>query len=1253
MPTATPSAQARVCEGGRAGILKIPMDSQPHTNRSLALAPLGRPSPAGSRGRRVERTGRRRAQVAKEAAAAAAAVGGGADRRSLAPMGELEARETLGPGAQPPLGRARGCEHPHAGAGRRRRAVRALSRLARRLLQTLRGARQQRRRREGAEAEDDEGGFKRRPGPGPGPERERGQAGGGGGARLSLGALSPPPAAAAAAAAASSGDLRPLTPGAQGLKNHGNTCFLNAVVQCLSHTELLAAFLLLALPDQQGPPGLGSGTASGEVTQHLAALVRALWTLEYTPQLSADFKNVVSKYGAQFRGNSQHDALEFLLWLLDRMHEDLCSVSLNQKVKLSGKPLPGQEESSGSESAQPAVQPLKGQSFVQNHFQAQYRSSLTCPHCLKQSNTFDPFLCISLPIPLRQTRPLNVTLVFQSKSQRFVRVGLAVPLFSTVAKLREMVAEEGNISPDQVILTELVQSGFQCSFSDDEDLNTIAEGDSIYAFQAPLSFSRASASRLSGCPHSLPSSPNCSEPEGQRLAHNGAISSEVLHHCGGGRVLLLVCNVAGTGQQAVRFGPPLLMREDRAVSWDQLQQCILGKMRYLMKREAQVQATGSLFQVRVVGGSALCSYLSRQDSWPLYHPAVDRALQFSGPGGPTHVKLVIEWDVNTKECLFGNIQEEVVEDAESVRLKQQLHQQQHSCTLDECFQLYTKEEQLAPDDAWRCPHCQVLQQGMVKLSLWTLPDILVIHLKRFRQVGEQRHKLSTLVHFPLRGLDMAPHVAKRSRGSKWGTWKHPTLEGGQCNFLYDLYAVCNHHGSMQGGHYTAYCRNTLDGHWYSYDDSTVEPVLEEEVSTRGAYILFYQRRSVVPSWSGGSSVRGSTSSSVSEHWLARFSGSNKRESLVSRSSAMCPSLPKTPDSPTLANASTSQEKGGFESRPLVRGVQGRSVSLKASPCKVKLGIPKPMPSRWSFTSKDWPAEPSGELVEYLESGRRPRFTNESIVPLMTKEGEDNGPSLARAKPNTSLTGMGTVESTGKEPTAMENTSTLKRAGKPKEDVGEQPRTPKKLVLSLGTVPPIKDEEPKGKANVNGTLRTGTNLPPSSSQPKSRGVQDPKVMPCVAVREPEGERQPEGKLAVFRVGFLRRDPKRHSESDRHGVMPPAIASSRASLSNGTLSSITESRANSALGRSSTEGLPNGRICRSELDIKRAQSSCSNKGRSDWLLNRSTSLSKAHNSVSLQGCTPPLALEGVSCGTFQRARYHTASLGRRIAVPESSF
>ncbi|XP_010719590.2 ubiquitin carboxyl-terminal hydrolase 43 [Meleagris gallopavo] len=564
------------------------------------------------------------------------------------------------------------------------------------------------------------------------------------------------------------------------------------------------------------------------------------------PLLCCAPQSIVAKHGAQFRGNAQHDALEFLLWLLDRMHEDLGSAS----------PAPGPRAAHQRSAEQSGA---SGESFVQSHFQAQYRSSLTCPHCRKQSNTFDPFLCISLPIPVRQTRALNVTLVLQREGGRSLRVGLAVPLLGTAAELREMVAREGDVPPQQVILAEVSSQGFLRSLDDTEELSTAGQEAPLYALQAP------------------PEAPTGARPV----------------------LLLLLCHVAGIGPHRARFGPPLVLWAERGASWAQLQRDVLAPLRGMMR--SAVQGTAPQFRIHVAGEPS--AYLSPQDPHPLCHVAIDRALQQSPAGGPPHVALTVNWDISTKERLFGSVQQEAVQDADSVRLQQAAHQQ-HSCTLDECFQLYTKEEQLAPDDAWRCPHCRVLQQGTVQLRLWTLPDILIIHLKRFRQVAQRRHKLSTLVRFPLRGLDMAPHLAP---GGDDGSTPAPTRS---CppDALYDLYAVCNHHGSMQGGHYTAYCCNSLDGRWYSYDDSTVEGVREDEVSTRSAYILFYQRRNAIPAWSASSATRGSSSSAPLNHWAAQLGGS-KQHSAESQPAAPRPSPPCSPD------LSTTQEQGGFEARP--------------------------------------------------------------------------------------------------------------------------------------------------------------------------------------------------------------------------------------------------------------------------------------------------------------------------------------------------
>ena len=115
----------------------------------------------------------------------------------------------------------------------------------------------------------------------------------------------------------------------------------------------------------------------------------------------------------------------------------------------------------------------------------------------------------------------------------------------------------------------------------------------------------------------------------------------------------------------------------------------------------------------------------------------------------------------------------------------QLIKKKDVISLSDCFNLYTKTEELSEQDYWFCSKCKSHQASTKKFDLWSLPQVLVVHLKRFSYSRSFRDKIDTLVDFPLQDLDMSSYLINKSSTT---------------STKYNLIAVSNHYGSLGGGH---------------------------------------------------------------------------------------------------------------------------------------------------------------------------------------------------------------------------------------------------------------------------------------------------------------------------------------------------------------------------------------------------------------------------------------------------------------------
>ncbi|KAF9993922.1 hypothetical protein BGZ65_010496, partial [Modicella reniformis] len=159
---------------------------------------------------------------------------------------------------------------------------------------------------------------------------------------------------------------------------------------------------------------------------------------------------------------------------------------------------------------------------------------------------------------------------------------------------------------------------------------------------------------------------------------------------------------------------------------------------------------------------------------------------------------------------------------------------EQNSSVTSCLRQFSASEMLCHKDKFYCDECCGLQEAEKRMKIQVLPNILSLHLKRFKyQEALQKYvKLSYRVSFPmeLRLFNTADDMEDPDR-------------------IYDLNAFVVHVGSgPHHGHYVAVVKHT--DRWLLFDDETVETIDELDIhkyfgdsSQLGSgYVLFYQAR---------------------------------------------------------------------------------------------------------------------------------------------------------------------------------------------------------------------------------------------------------------------------------------------------------------------------------------------------------------------------------------------------------------------------
>ena len=596
--------------------------------------------------------------------------------------------------------------------------------------------------------------------------------------------------------------------GLRGLDNIGNTCFMNSALQCLSNTSGLTKYFLTKQFQSELNP-----KTSHQIAEAYYNLLKALWLSPYQTQFSSltpeQFRESFISIAESFSGFRQQDSQEFLIYLLDKIHDDL--------NRIVDKPYIAINKEGDNEPDECWRRYLsRDDSIIVDLFQGQLKNRLCCLNCGHINNNYEAFMMLSLPIPQNKEKIVITYIGLNFKIQKY-EIEFEEEL--DIEHIKSFCVN--NIKDSNI---EIVILDKKCNIKtiinnyNEKELSDLIEDIIADKYQI-LVYER-------------------NDNEINVYASFIELTTKYKFYF----IPYIDVNI-------LSYPIPISINPKLGVNKVVEKICDISKMQNIVIYLVNYENNSPCLYC----GNIHCTFCNLFTRF--YNNESIRYILQKSP----HIVLYVELQSNeySKEVLSFCKDKEVI--TKEITVEAGITK---SISLYNCIELFLKEETLTNDNKWFCPNCKDHQETKQKFYLYKCPPYLIIQLKRFKSscntveyVQEktqkskknkkkkkrphyesyssfipQNQKNGVKISYPVNNLDLSKYVIgpDKSKAS------------------YDLYGVVQHYGDVFFGHYTSMCKNDITQKWYEYNDSRVTEIKDktEIEDNQAAYLLFYKLNNI-------------------------------------------------------------------------------------------------------------------------------------------------------------------------------------------------------------------------------------------------------------------------------------------------------------------------------------------------------------------------------------------------------------------------